>query len=184
MSVSQKRRYRRKSVTFMLLRVHFTSLIWFYSVIIGCYSKRGGFQSAYNLTTVSSDLRSLAVGKIKSPVRCNMTQNYSNHSATVQPNSGNQTQSSKTNSMGQNNLDDLWTWSINGSKIDGSLSFLTGAVKLVEKVLSYWRDEVLTWWDRFQNRCSRWSSGIELSEEDEEETSDEGEFEETTDEDR
>jgi hypothetical protein len=124
-----------------------------------------------------------AVAKIELPVSCNMTQNYSDDSAAVQPHTGNQTPSSKTNcSAGQNNLEDLWTWSINGSKIDGSLSFLTGAVKVVQKVLSYWRDEVLTWWDRFRNRCSRWTSGVESSEE-EGETSDEGDDAETTDED-
>src|SRR5271155_396499 len=47
-----------------------------------------------------------AVGNMELPVRRNMIQNHSNDSATVQPDSENQTPSSKTNcSRGQNNLD-------------------------------------------------------------------------------
>ena len=171
----------------MLLRIEFISLLWF-AVVVGYHPKGREYQSRFNLATgVYLILRILspgapAVGKIELPIRCNMTQNHSDDSAAVQPNSGDQTPSPKTNcTAGQNNFEDLWTWSINGSKIDGSLSFLTGAVKLVQKVLSYWRDEVLTWWDRFRIRYSRWISGVESSEE-EGETSDEGEYAETTDE--
>jgi len=79
----------------------------------------------------------------------------------------------------QNNLDNLWTWTVNGSKIEGSLSFLTGAVELVQNVLAYWRGEVLTWWSKFQRRISRWSSGIESIDKNEEENT-EQEFEDTT----
>jgi hypothetical protein len=52
----------------------------------------------------------------------------------------------------QNNIDSLWTWSINGAKVAGSLAILTGSVKIIQAVLAYWRDEVLTWWGRVKQR--------------------------------
>jgi hypothetical protein len=52
----------------------------------------------------------------------------------------------------QNNIDSLWTWSINGAKVAGSLAILTGSVKIIQAVLAYWRDEVLTWWGRVKRR--------------------------------
>jgi hypothetical protein len=54
----------------------------------------------------------------------------------------------------QNNIDHLWTWSINGAKVAGSLAILTGSIKVIQAVLAYWRDEVLTWWDRVKRRWS------------------------------
>jgi hypothetical protein len=54
----------------------------------------------------------------------------------------------------QNNIDNLWTWSINGAKVAGSLAILTGSIKVIQVVLAYWRDEVLTWWDRVKRRWS------------------------------
>ena len=63
----------------------------------------------------------------------------------------------------QNNIDSLWTWSINGAKVAGSLALLTGSIKVIQAVLGYWRDEVLTWWDRFKRRFSRLSSEPESS---------------------
>jgi hypothetical protein len=55
-------------------------------------------------------------------------------------------------SNAQNNIDSLWTWSINGAKVAGSLAILTGSVKIIQAVLAYWRDEVLTWWGRVKRR--------------------------------
>jgi hypothetical protein len=52
----------------------------------------------------------------------------------------------------QNNVDTLWTWSINGAKVAGSLVLLTGAIKVIQGILGYWRDEVLTWWNRMKRR--------------------------------
>jgi hypothetical protein len=52
----------------------------------------------------------------------------------------------------QNNIDSLWTWSINGAKVAGSLAILTGSVKIIQAVLAYWRDGVLTWWGRVKRR--------------------------------
>ena len=52
----------------------------------------------------------------------------------------------------QNNIDSLWTWSINGAKIAGSLVIFTGSIKIIQAVLAYWRDEVMTWWVRMQRR--------------------------------
>ena len=82
----------------------------------------------------------------------------------------------------QNNLDTLWTWSINGTKIAGSLTFFTGTIKLIRAVLRYWSDEVLTWWDRFNRRLGQLSSGAETSDEEEASTEEEDEYEDDLDE--
>ena len=66
----------------------------------------------------------------------------------------------------QNNIDDLWTWSINGAKIAGSFALITGSIAVIQALLRYWRDSVLTWWARAKRR---WNN-VESS--DEEETSD------------
>jgi hypothetical protein len=69
----------------------------------------------------------------------------------------------------QNNIDDLWTWSLNGAKIAGSLAIFTGSVKLIQAVMAYWRDEVLTLWDRAKRRWNRLSTGLETSDDSEDE---------------
>lgn len=69
----------------------------------------------------------------------------------------------------QNNVDDLWTWSLNGAKIAGSLAIFTGSVKVIQAVMAYWRDEVLTWWDRVKRRWNRLSTGLESSDDSEDE---------------
>lgn len=66
----------------------------------------------------------------------------------------------------QNNIDALWTWSINGAKLAGSLVLLTGAVKIVQGVLKYWRDEVIVWWNRMKRRWATLSTD-EVSSDDE-----------------
>jgi hypothetical protein len=58
----------------------------------------------------------------------------------------------------QNNVDTLWTWSINGAKVAGSLVLLTGAIKVIQGILGYWRDEVLTWWNRMKRRWATLST--------------------------
>jgi len=58
----------------------------------------------------------------------------------------------------QNNVDTLWTWSINGAKVAGSLVLITGAIKVIQGLLGYWRDEVLTWWDRMKRRWATLST--------------------------
>lgn len=63
----------------------------------------------------------------------------------------------------QNNIDGLWTWSINGAKVAGSLAILTGSVKIIQAVMAYWRDEVLTWWDRVKRRWSIFWRGKEAT---------------------
>jgi hypothetical protein len=82
----------------------------------------------------------------------------------------------------QNNIDDLWTWSLNGAKIAGSLAIFTGSVKVIQAVMAYWRDEVLTWWDRVKRRWNRLSTGLESSDdsEDEEDYDTADEFKEET----
>jgi hypothetical protein len=52
----------------------------------------------------------------------------------------------------QNNVDSLWTWSVNGAKVAGSLVIITGAIKIMQTVLRYWTDEVVTWWSRMKRR--------------------------------
>jgi hypothetical protein len=52
----------------------------------------------------------------------------------------------------QNNVDSLWTWSVNGAKVAGSLVIITGAIKMMQTVLRYWTDEVVTWWSRMKRR--------------------------------
>ena len=44
----------------------------------------------------------------------------------------------------QNNIDTFWMWAINGFNITGSLSIFTGSIKIIQAVLEYWHDEVLT----------------------------------------
>jgi hypothetical protein len=68
----------------------------------------------------------------------------------------------------QNNIDELWTWSINGAKIAGSLAIFTGSIKIVQAIMGYWRDEVLTWWKRIRRRWETLSTGMETDDDEEE----------------
>jgi hypothetical protein len=68
----------------------------------------------------------------------------------------------------QNNIDELWTWSVNGAKIAGSLAILTGSIKIVQAIMGYWRDEVLTWWKRIRRRWETLSTGMETDDDEEE----------------
>jgi hypothetical protein len=52
----------------------------------------------------------------------------------------------------ENSIGDLWTWSINGAKIAASLAILTGSIKVIQALMGYWRDQVLTWWARLRQR--------------------------------
>jgi hypothetical protein len=58
----------------------------------------------------------------------------------------------------QNNIDSLWTWSVNGAKIALSLTILTGAVAIIQGVLEYWRDKVLVWWKGVKEKWSKFTS--------------------------
>jgi len=68
----------------------------------------------------------------------------------------------------QNNVDALWTWSINGAKVAGSLVIITGAIKIIQTVLRYWTDEVVTWWGKMKRRWATLGAK-DISSDDEEE---------------
>lgn len=58
----------------------------------------------------------------------------------------------------QNNIDSLWTWSVNGAKIALSLTILTGTVAIIQGVLGYWRDKVLVWWKGVKEKWRKFTS--------------------------
>jgi hypothetical protein len=58
----------------------------------------------------------------------------------------------------QNNIDSLWTWSVNGAKIALSLTILTGTIAIIQGVLGYWRDKVLVWWEGVKKKWSKFTS--------------------------
>ena len=68
----------------------------------------------------------------------------------------------------QNNVDALWTWSVNGAKVAGSFVIITGAIKVIQTVLRYWTDEVVTWWGKMKRRWSTLGTK-DISSDDEEE---------------
>jgi hypothetical protein len=58
----------------------------------------------------------------------------------------------------QNNIDSLWTLSLNGVKIALSLTILTGTVAIFQAVMSYWRDKVLVWWEDVKEKWTKFIS--------------------------
>jgi len=58
----------------------------------------------------------------------------------------------------QNNIDSLWTWSVNGVKVAMSLTILTGTIAIIQAVMSYWRDKVLVWWEDVKESWRKFTS--------------------------
>ena len=171
----------------MVRRVRLTLIVWLFSIVTAIAPKRAGDQLLAHLRGSTSGSRILSTSSAIAtgePPNCysKMPNDVLSSSGANKTDSNNRYSPSNRDSTEQNSLDNLWTWTVNGSKIDGTLSFLTGAVELIQRILAYWRDQVLTWWSKLQQRVSRWSSGTEFSIEDEED-SDEGEYEDTTDDD-